>query len=66
MKDIIVEIKGLEKTYGKNEAEKPTNICYVINRNGEIVGNYEKIHLFDAFNVKVHLKKTHAPNKKPI
>lgn len=37
---------------GKNEAEKPTNVCYVINRNGEIVGNYEKIHLFDAFNVK--------------
>lgn len=37
---------------GKNDAEKPTNICYVINRNGEIVGNYEKIHLFDAFNVK--------------
>ena len=36
----------------KNININPFNICYVIDREGRIVGSYKKIHLFDAFNIK--------------
>lgn len=36
----------------KNTNINPFNICYVMDREGRIVGSYKKIHLFDAFNIK--------------
>ena len=41
--------KGAEN---ENTHEKVYNRCLVMNRNGERVGFYDKIHLFDAFGVK--------------
>ena len=41
-----------KKAENENIHEKVHNRCLVMNRNGERVGFYDKIHLFDAFGVK--------------
>jgi predicted amidohydrolase len=39
-------------SYLVKEGNKSKNKCLVINREGEIVGEYSKIHLFDSFGMK--------------
>ena len=53
MKDIIVEIKGLEKTYGKNEAETKAiqGIDLTITRE-EFVSIVGKDQLLERFKLK--------------
>lgn len=41
-----------KRAENENIHEKVHNRCLVMNRNGERVGFYDKIHLFDAFGVK--------------
>lgn len=45
-------IGGSFACISESNNDKPLNTCFVIDRNGCIVGKYNKIHLFDAFNVK--------------
>ena len=39
-------------SYPLIKGEKLFNTCLCIDRNGELIGDYSKSHLFDAFNVK--------------
>ncbi len=39
-------------TYAVKQADKIKNRSLVINREGRVIGHYDKIHLFDAFGIK--------------
>ena len=80
VKDGIVDMSNIEyyKTFAKNNnvnlvlgsvalrGEKlPTNTCFVISRNGEIVSQYDKIHMYkvDREEFKIDEKNAYNPGE---
>lgn len=48
-------------TYAPSMEERSSNVFVHINARGELVGRYEKVHLYDAFSFQESAKNRHAP-----